>query len=224
MMSRKFGFISLVVLLGHSGCGSDTDSGTGAFNSWLGEASHLRIVGTFQQKTFDVDLKGDAAKGIYCHRFYAPLPGTQPDAMGKYDTSKVFFAMKEMGGVIDIDGKPQEFTIAYWRHDMPAGTDLEVVARVMGSTIATGQTWSDINIFEPGKDVLSGVESAAATGTVSMKMNTGTPDANGIVMAGGRTGEFISVVWGPGESLKVSATADCNVTLVVPWPGIWIKP
>jgi hypothetical protein len=225
MKSRNLGLFSLFTLLGYPGCGGNTDSGTAAFNGWLGEANHLRIVGTFQQKVFDVDLKGDAAKDVYCHRFYTPLPGQQPDAMGKYDTSQVYFAMKEVGGVVDIEGTPQEFTISYWRHDMPAGTDLQVVARTMGGTIPIGQTWSDINIFEPGKDVLSGIESAAATGTVSMKLNSGTPDANGIVVPrGGRTGEFISVNWGPGESLKVSATADCNVTLVLPWPGIWVKP
>jgi hypothetical protein len=224
MKPRNFAVFSLVALLGYSGCGGNDDNGATAFNGWLGDAPHLRIVGSFQQKTFDVDLKGDAAKDIYCHRFYAPMPGVMPDAMGKYDTSQVYFAMKELGGVIDLEGKPQEFTISYWRHDMPAGTDLQVVARMMGSTIPMGQTWSDINIFEPGKDVLSGIESAAATGTVSIKMNTGTPDANGIVAAGGRTGEFISVVWGPGESLKVSATADCKVTLVVPWPAVWVKP
>jgi hypothetical protein len=224
MMLRTLRLVAIVTLLGHPGCRGNADSGSSALSAWLGDATHLAVEGTFQQKTFNIHLEGDAAKSVYCHRFYAPLPGQQPDAMGQYDTSQVYFAMKELGGVIELDGKPQEFNISYWRNDVPAGSSLEVVARSFGTSIAKGQTWSDINIFEPGMDVLSGIESAAASGTVSIKVNTGTPDKNGIVMSGGRTGEFISVIWGPAESLKVSATADCTLALVVPWAAPLIKP
>lgn len=225
--SWSLGALTLVgvsVLVTAGGCGS-SGSGGRTVDHWLGDSPHLAISGTFQGQVFDVDLQGSAAAGVYCNRTYAPMPGTEPDANGVYDTSQVYFVMKELGGVIDLDGTPTEFTISYWRHDIAAGTDLTVVPRVFGTSIPDGQTWSDINLFAPGTNVLSGVESAAASGTVSMKLNTGTPDANGIMIpTGGRTGEFISVSWGPGEALDVSATADCNDAMVASWPQTRILP
>jgi hypothetical protein len=206
-----------------AGCGGTPDSEASAVEGWLGEGTHLAISGSYQGQTFNVRLEGDAAKDIYCHRFYAPLPGAQPDASSNYDTSQVYFAMKELGGVIDLGGKPTEFTISYWRHDVPAGTDLQVIPRQFGNAIPDGKTWSDMNLFNPGTDVLSGIETAAASGTVSMKLNTGSPDQNGIMVpAGGRTGEFLSLSWGPQDNLKVSSTADCSLVIVAPWATMLI--
>jgi hypothetical protein len=205
------------------GCGSSADSGSNAVTGWLGESPHLAITGTLAtvgsspNQTFDVHLEGDKAANIYCHRFYTPIEGAMPDGEGNYDTSQLYFAMKELGGVVDVGGVQKEFTISYWRHDVAAGTDLQVVPRVFRTPIPEGKTWSDVNIFDPGTDLLAGIETAAASGTVSMKLNTGTPDDNGVVIpSGGRTGEFISVSWGPHDNLSVSATADC-ITLMAPW-------
>jgi hypothetical protein len=185
----------------------------------------LAISGTFQDKTFDVHLEGDAAKDVYCNRLYAPLPGQQPGADGNYDPSQVYFVMKELGGIIQLDGQPMEFTIAYWRHDVAAGTDLQIVPRTFGSTIPEGQTWSDINLFTPGTEVLSGIESAAMSGTVSMKLNSGTPDQGGVYIAtGGRTGEFVTASWGPHETLNISATADCKFAPILTWPQTRLLP
>lgn len=209
------------------GCGSAHDTNSSAVTQWLGESTHLAISGTLAtvgsspNQTFDVHLEGDAASGVYCHRFYAPAVGAMPDAEGNYDTSQVYFAMKELGGVIDLGGQKKEFTISYWRHDVPANTDLTVIPRAFGTPIPEGQTWSDINIFDPGADVLSGIETAAASGTVSMKLNVGTPDSNGMIASGGRTGEFISVSWGPHDNLSVSTTADC--TTIYPLAA-WATP
>jgi hypothetical protein len=108
---------------------------------------------------------------------------------------------------------------------MPAGTELQVIPRVFGSAIPDGETWSDINLFTPGGDLLSGIESAAVSGTVSIELNTGTPDAAGIYIPSGvRTGEYLSVSWGPQDHLNVSTTADCNPALVVLWPQTRILP
>jgi hypothetical protein len=214
---------SFMTTLGLVGCGGSSSSK--GVDHWLGDSPHLAISGTFQGQTFDVDLKGTAAAGIYCHRFYVPLPGTSADASGGFDTSQMYFGMKELGGVIDLEGTPTEFTIAYWRHDVAAGTDLAVVPRTFGTGIPDGQTWSDINLFPPGGDVLSGIESAAASGTVSMKLNSGTPDAGGVVIpSGGRTGEFVSVTWGPSDNLSISVTADCTQFVPAPWAQSRILP
>jgi hypothetical protein len=216
--------LAVVISLSLAGCGSSSGSGNNV-DSWQGEATHLAITGTFQDKTFDVHLEGAAAAGVHCNRVYAPLPGTQPDAAGNYDTSQVYFVMKELGAVIDLGGTPTEFTISYWRHDVAAGTDLQVIPRVFGTSIPAGQTWSDINLFAPGETDLSGIESAAASGTVSMKLNTGTTDAGGILIpSGGRTGEYVAVSWGPHETLHVSSTVDCNPAIVVTWPQTRILP
>lgn len=215
-------------------CGSSPDAGSAEVTQWLGEATHLAISGTLQGHTYNVHLEGDKASGVYCNRFYTPLPGTQPDAQGGYDTSQVYFVMKELGAVIDVDGTPKEFTISYWRHDVAAGTDLTVIPRVFYSEMVSGsglipegKTWSDVNLFDPGGSNLIGLETAAASGTVSMKLNTGVPDEGHVMVpTGGRTGEFISVSWGPNEALKISATADCftvpaNATV---WAQSRIKP
>jgi hypothetical protein len=205
-------------------CGGGS-SNKAAVDHWLGDTPHLAISGTFQGQTFDVNLQGDAASGIFCHRFYCPLVGTQPDASGNYDTSQMYFTMKELGGVIDLEGTPTTFTISYWRHDVAAGTDLTVIPRTFGTAIPDGETWSDINLFPPGADDLTGIESASASGIVSMKLNTGTPDQGGIVIpSGGRTGEFFAVSWGPTDNLNVSATADCSPYIPAPWAQSRLLP
>lgn len=224
-MKNRSLLLSIVAPVVFAACGSGSDPGSSSVDQWLGESNHLAISGTFQDKTFNVHLEGDAASGVYCNRLYAPLPGTEPDAAGGYDTSQVYFVMKELGGVIDLDGTPTEFSISYWRHDMPAGIALTVVPRVFGTSIPDGQTWSDINLFEPGTNVLNGIESAAASGTVSIKLNTGLPDAGGIMVpSGGRTGEHITVTWGPHETLNISATADCITSPIMTWPQSRLTP
>jgi len=216
--------VGLTGLVAVVGCGSD-DAGSGQVEEWLGESTHLAISGTYQGMEFDVDLEGEAAAGVHCERFYAPLVGTEPDASGNYDTSQLYFAMTEIGAKIDVSGMTKEFNISYWRHDVAAGTDLDVTPRVFGTSIPEGKTWSDINVFDPGADVLSGIESAAESGTVAMKLNTGDPDQNGIMKASGsRTGAYYSVSWGPDDFLKVSATANCSPGIVVTWPQNFLVP
>ena len=218
--------VSILVALSVSvlaGCGAASSGAS--VTKWQGDTTHLAVSGSFQGQTFDVNLQGAAASGVYCNYIYAPLPGTAPDSAGNYDTSKLYFVMKELGGVIDLEGTPKEFTISYWRHDVRAGTDLKVIPRLFGTSIPEGETWSDINLFTPGTDNLSGLESAAASGTVSVKLNTGTPDQNGIFIASGvRTGEFVSVVWGPHDFLNVSSTSDCNPALIGTWPQSRLLP
>jgi hypothetical protein len=215
--------VSLLPITLLTACGGG--GGSSGVTHWLGDTPHLAVSGSFQGQKFDVDLEGADAAGVYCHRFYAPLPGTAPDSAGNYDTGQMYFVMKELGGVIDLDGTPTEFTISYWRHDMPAGSTLQVIPREFGTSIAAGKTWSDINLFTPGGDVLSGIESAAASGTVAMKLNSGDPDQNGVVIpSGGRTGEFVSVSWGPQDSLNVSATADCSPAFTAVWAQSRILP
>lgn len=222
---RKVSLISFLAPTIMAGCGSGSGQGSTSVDHWLGDATHLAITGTFQDKTFNVHMEGAAAEGIYCNRFYSPVPGTQPDANGNYDTGRLYFVMKELGGVIDLDGTPTEFTISYWRHDIAAGASLEVIPRVFGTSIPDGQTWSDINLFAPGAGTLTGIESAASSGNVSMKLNTGMPDANGIMVpSGGRTGEFVSVTWGPHEVLNVSSTADCTTVPIMTWPQSRLLP
>jgi hypothetical protein len=221
-ISRTLGFLcaSATVL---AGCDSE-DTQSRALTSWLGEQSHLAIKGTVQEKTFDVLLEGDDA-GIYCDRFYTPLPGNAPDANGNYDTAQLYFAMKEIGAVIELEGKPTQFTISYWRHDLPTSSTLEVIPRTFGTAIPAGKTWSDINVFAPGADVLSGIESAAESGTVNIELNEGERDANGVMIPeGGRIGLFVDVSWGPGDWLTVSGTADCRAATMAPWAQSRILP
>lgn len=206
-----------------AGCAKD-DEQPAALTSWLGEQTHLAVRGTFQGKTFDVQLEGDDA-GIYCDRFYTPMPGAAPTSGGQYDTSQLYFAMKEVGAVIELEGQPTQFTISYWRHDAPAHSTLEVIPRTFGTAIPEGKTWSDINLFAPGTDVLSGVESAAESGTVKLELNSGEPDSNGIMIPdGGRTGLFAAVSWGPQDNLTVSATTNCRAATMAPWAQSRILP
>jgi hypothetical protein len=175
--------------------------------------------------SFDTNLEGEAAAGVRCTRYYSPLVGTEPDAEGRYDTSQMYFVMAELGAVIEVDGAPKEFSISYWRHDVSSGSQLQVQARTTGTAIPAGETWSDMNLYDPGTDFLSGIETAAATGSVSMKLNTGDVDANGIIKAtGGRLGAYFDVSWGPDDYLKVSATGDCGPAIIVTWAQAYLLP
>jgi hypothetical protein len=211
--------VSLLALLTAAGCGAAPDQeDTGKVSQWLGDKLHFAVSGTFDGKPMNVRLEGDAAKDVRCTRNYAPRPGEKPNAEGKYDTSQLYFVMKEIGIVTQLDGKPTEVSVGYWRHDVAAGTSLEVIPRVRGTSIPEGKTWVDFELGEPGAMGPTGIEKAAEAGTFEMKLNTGTPDHSGVyIPTGGRTGEFISINWGPQESLTISITSDCQDAEIAPW-------
>ncbi len=211
-----------------AGCGSaDAEGASSSITEWLGESTHFAVSGSFDGKPLNIRLEGAAATAaeVYCVRNYAPLPGNVPDAMGKYDMTKMYFAMKEVGAIVDIDGQKRDLSFGYWRHDPVAGTALEVVPRVFGQAVPGGQTWVDIGIIEPGMSPTSGVESAAESGSLTMKLNSergATEDT--FVSGGGKTGEFLSLSWGPENSLKVSASAECRDSIVAPWAPRLVAP
>jgi hypothetical protein len=203
--------ISLLSVVAAAGCGSAADEDTGTISQWLGDSPHFAVSGTFNGKPMNYRAEGAAATGLRCTRTFGPLPGAKPDASGNYDTSQIYFVKKELGMVVDIDGTPTDISVGYWRHDAPAGTDMEVIPRVRGTAIPQGKTWVDFELKEPGSSAPTGIEKAAESGAISIKLNSGSPDQNGIFVAsGGRTGEFVNLSWGPEETLTISATADCT--------------
>jgi len=218
-------FVSFALLTGCGGPADDTSSTS--LTEWLGESPHFAVSGSFNGQPIDIRLEKDAATaaGVYCQRNYAPLPGNVPDANGKYDMTKLYFAMKEVGAIVDLDGQKRELTFGYWRHEPAAGTTVEVVPRTFGTTVAAGKTWMDIGIVEPGMPATTGVESAAESGTLAMKVNTSVADAEDMFVAGGgKTGEFVSLSWGPHDKLTISVTAECRETAMAPWAVNLIKP
>ena len=227
---RSFTVVSFVTSFIVAGCGSSPDDSTASVDHWLGDTPHFSVVGTFDGHNFDVHLSGDAAIAaqLRCNRAYAPLPGVQPAADGTYDTSQLYFAMKQTRILVEFDGMPMEISTGYWGNDPGAGTDLEVIPRVLGASVPEGQTWVNFQVDQPRSELFSPPTKpvrAAESGTVSIKLNSGTPDQGGIyIPTGGRTGEFFSIVWGPQESLKISATVDCQESAVTPWAVNLIKP
>ena len=221
-------FLVASVILG--GCGSSPDVGTGPVDQWLGDTPHFVISGTFGGRDYSSHLEGDAAIAaqLRCNRAYAPLPGVQPAPDGTYDTSQVYFVMKQIGVVIDIDGQPKAITVGYWRHDAEAGTDLEVIPQVLGGSIPEGKTWVDFKVELPDPKPFNPPSSPvrlAESGTVAIKLNSGTPGPGGVYVAsGGRAGELVSISWGPHESLKISATSDCQDSEVVTWARPLLAP
>jgi hypothetical protein len=215
---RSFAF-SLLTAVAAVGCGSAAPDDAGAIDQWLGDSPHFAVSGTFNGKPMNYRVEGAAVR---CDRTYAPLPGVKPNAEGVYDTSQMYFVKKELGVVVELDGVPTDISVGYWRHDPPAGTSLEVMPREQGTRIPEGKTWIDFELKEPGAMAPTGVEKAAESGTISMKLNSGTPD--GIITTGGRTGEFVSISWGPEESLTISATADCRNAPVAMWANAVIPP
>jgi hypothetical protein len=217
----------LLTALTAAGCAVEAVEDTGKLDQWLGDSPHFAVSGNFHGKAINIRLEGEAAKaaGIRCVRNYAPLPGTQPGADGKYDTSKVYFVMKEIGLVADFEGKPTDISVGYWGNDPAAGTNLEVIPRQQGTQIPVGKAWIDFELSEPGASGPNGIEKAAESGTLQMNLNSGTPDQNGIfIPTGGRTGEFLTVSWGPQESLTISTTSDCQDAEVVTWAQRVVLP
>ena len=211
--------VSLLATLTAAGCGAAPDQEeTGNVTQWLGDKLHFAVSGNFNGKPINIRLEGDAAKHVRCTRNYGPLPGVKPDAEGKYDTSQLYFVMKECGIVTDVEGVPTDVSVGYWGNDPAAGTTLDVIPRMTGMPVPEGKAFVDFELSEPGASGPSGIEKAAERGTVELKLNTGTPDQNGVfIPTGGRTGEFISINWGPQESLTISLTADGEDSLFAPW-------
>lgn len=222
MNTRTFLFVPLLTCSLLAGC-NNSEEDSGKVTQWLGDETHLAVSGTVQGTTFDVLLQGNEASNLYCNRFYTPRLGEMPAEDGTYTDDQLFYAMSEVGGVIDMNGEAKEFTFGYWRHDMPSGTVLDVVPREFGAAIPQGKTWADFNLFNPGDHILSGLESAASSGTVEFLLNDGPIDDGGVMRSDGRLGLFADVSWGPREDLVVSVTADCQ-SVFVPWASDLVQP
>jgi hypothetical protein len=210
----------LLTALAAGGCAVEAAEDTAKLDQWLGDNVHFAVSGNFHGKAINIRVEGESAKaaGVRCTRNYAPLPGSQPDAEGKYDTSQMYFIMKEIGVVVDFEGKPTDISVGYWGNDPAAGTSLEVIPRQQGTQIPAGKAWVDFELSEPNSSGPNGIEKAAEGGTLQMNLNSGTPDPGGIfIPPGGRTGEFLTVSWGPQESLTISATSECQSAEVVMW-------
>jgi hypothetical protein len=215
---RRSFAVSLLTVLASAGCGAAAEQDTATITQWLGDSPHFAVSGSFNGKPIYLRLEGDAAKAVRCTRNYSPLPGVMPNADGKYDTSQMYFVMKEIGIVVDYDGKPTDISVGYWRHDPAAGTSLEVIPRQQGTSIPAGKTWVDFELSEPNATGPSGIEKAAESGSLQMNLNSGTPDQGGVyIPTGGRTGEFVTVSWGPQENLTISVTADCQDAELAMW-------
>ncbi len=219
--------VSLVAMGFMAGCGSADDPASNEITGWLGEQTHFAASGSFDGEPINLRLEGDAAvaASVRVERVFAPLPGNKPDASGKWDTSKVYFAMKEFSAIVDFKGQKRLMSFGNWRRDIAAGQSLTVVPRAFGTTPAAGQTWVDIGIVEPGMIATSGIESAAESGALEVKLNTNmgaTEDT--FVEGGGKAGQFISLSWGPNDKVNVSITADYGPSLIAPWAPNLVKP
>jgi len=224
---RHWAVLSLLSSIVATGCGT-TDEPSPSLSQWLGESQHFAVSGKFNGEPYDVRLEGAAASSVECVRIYAPLPGTQPDATGKYDTNQTYFAMKEISATVDRGGKPTTLNVGYWRNDPAADTALQVVPRQFGTAISAGNTWADFELSDPSVPAGSAgpddIEKAAESGTLSMKLNSGTPNPGGTYTpTGGRTGEFLDLTWGPDEHLTISTTAECK-SIVAVWAQKSVLP
>jgi hypothetical protein len=227
LKATDFTFVSLVTVAVLAGC-TNTPDETDPLNEWLGDTPHFAVSGNFDGTQFNQRVEGDAAVAAHlsCTRHYTPFPGELPDALGKYDPSQLYFVMKQTAAVFDINGKPIQLSMGYWWNDPEAGTDLGVIPRITGISIPAGSAWTDFQVEDyphegpPTKPVRS-----AEAGTVSIKVKSGSPEpGSAYVATGGRTGFFAAINWGPNESLKISATADCGDTLLALWARTWITP
>lgn len=227
MKASDFRVVSLITAAALAGCTNSEDDAQ-SLDGWLGDTPHFAISGKFDGIEYNHRLEGDAAVAAHlsCIRHYAPLPGTRPNAQGKYAPSDMYFIMKDIIAVFELNGKATEFGAAYWGNDPEPGTDLNVIPMNFGNSIPAGTTWMDFQIEDypkagPPTKPVRGAEG----GTVSLKVNSASPEpGSAYVASGGRTGVFVSVHWGPLESLKISATADCADSLLAPWARTLVLP
>lgn len=222
MNTRTFVFLPILACSLLAGCNESNDD-SATITQWLGEETHFVASGTVQGNVFDVRLEGSDAAGVYCNRFYTPLPGEMPAEDGTYTSDQVYYAMSMIGGIVQVNGETKEFNVVYWKHDLAGGSVLEVVPREFGGSIPAGKTWANINLFQPGEHILSGLETAASSGTVELLLNDGPTDENGVMRTGGKIGVFMDLSWGPREDLVASVTADCQ-SIIVPWATDLVQP
>jgi hypothetical protein len=220
--------VSLVTAAVLAGCTNSSDDETQSLDQWLGDTPHFAVSGKFDGIDYNHRVQGDAAIAAHlnCIRYYAPLPGALPNAGGTYDASQMYFIMKDMSAVFDVNGKPTEFGTAYWGNDPGVGTDLEVIPMNFGTSIPAGHAWVDFQVEDypkagPPTKPIRGAEG----GTVSLKVSSGSPEpGSAYVATGGRTGVFFSINWGPQESLRISATADCSDSVLALWARTLVLP
>lgn len=202
-MAKTWGFLCACMIV--ASCGES--SGV----SWAGEEPHVVVSGFIDGESIDLDLRGASAElaGLECTREYeVPVVGGNPDFTMARNVEI------ELEGRVEVNGEMRQFQIELKRHntqDDPVGTEIRVIPRdelnppdVNGDTLWLEWEWKDAD----GNDLY---EQAAQSGTVTVQLQSGTPDDSGVIIPEGEgaIGFTIDAYWSPSERMRISISAPC---------------
>jgi len=208
---RRYVLVGSLGALLCASCGTKEDEGSD--DSWGGSDPHLRVTGTVDGKSVDFELEGEAAASVTnlgCQREYV-MPGPLERAAARHTEL-------ELSALVEVEGEIGSIQFEFKRHDLsadPMGTAIRVVPRVDGETPATDAMWIDFEMNNAADERL--LEISAESGTFNLREWTGEPEADSpVIPDGGTVGATATAVFGVGNELQVSFTANCVASEVDP--------
>jgi hypothetical protein len=206
---RGYAFSLTLVAFGlamTAGCGAESDAPV--LEPWTADP-HFQVIGTIDGEDLDVLLdQPDELVGGACVREYE-VP--RVDGVPQYDQGRlveikvnVSITLGDVTRLVELELK---------RHDFQSdaiGAEAEIVPRVGGIDPAADAMWLEWEWHDLDDTTL--FESAAQTGTASLELYTGEPDANGLLIPDGQgeVGFVISARWSASEHLDISLTVPCG--------------
>jgi hypothetical protein len=214
---------AVVVICGFGWMGCGGSNASSAPTKWMGSARHLRIVGTLQGESIDIDINGAAATdttNLWCEREYQ-IP---TDSTGQPDYAHGHNAEIRIRAPVTINGQMRLADLGLKRHNYQAdapGTDVPVIPRDDANSPCTLASCTNTNMWlswtwRNPTDQSVTYKSAAQSGDFVLGEYVGTPDATGLLIPDntGDIGGFASGQWSATESLAVSFDANCTTTQI----------
>ncbi|HYO96884.1 MAG TPA: hypothetical protein VER33_20375 [Polyangiaceae bacterium] len=190
-------------------CASD---GEEAAASWQGSEPHLSVRGYLNGEDLDIQLSGDAAtaSNLWCGRKYVG----PPDANGEPDVTTARLYKTNVYAQVKVGVEARRFELEFKPHDFQTNNAprvVKVVPRVDDESVASDSMWVDMEWHTPdGETDL--LETSAQTGAFELKMYSGQPGEDGLMIpeGDGSFGGYLSAKWSEQEYLEVSMTAPCT--------------
>jgi hypothetical protein len=171
------------------------------------------VTGTVEGQSVDFALEGESAASVTnlgCQREYV-MPGPLARAEARH-------IEVELSALVEVEGEMGSIQFEFKRHDLsadPMGTAIRVVPRVDGETPAADAMWIDFEMNNAADERL--LETSAESGTFTLREWAGEPEADSpVIPDGGTVGATVTAVFGVGDELQISFTANCVASEVDP--------
>jgi hypothetical protein len=187
-----------------AGCGDDEGP---RLEPWTSE-THFQAIGSLDGEDLDILLDEPAELvGAVCERKYE-VP--RVDSVAQYDQG--WLVEIQVNLTVTLGDETRLVQVELKRHDFQSdaiGAEIGIVPRIEGTDPGQDAMWLEWEWHALDDTTL--FESAAQTGTATLELYTGTPDATGLVISEdhGAVGVVISARWSASEYLDLSFAVPC---------------